>query len=442
MRRKPHNHFPLNECERSFSALISSFLKNNDVDRWVIAHSGGLDSQLLLHLAAKHLADRELLVVHVNHQLHPKSGAWAEFSQREAERLGLSHKVSCVVPESSSEAHARDARYAAFTSLLRENDCLLMGHHADDQAETILFRMIRGSGIRGLQGMPFSRQFAQGQLLRPLLNLERSELEGAVQNLGLAYIDDPSNSLDHYDRNYLRHHVLPRIKERWGSVTQRFQQNAQLLSQTELLLKHYLQADLDSCSEGDDCLDIRAWLSLPDIRQPELLRFWVALRTGVTLNQKQVSSISSDLIMAQDDATPVFKRKGVEIRRFQNQLYLVPEVVGNMSDIDLGLSDELNLGDGLLSVTGKIPSEKWVNAVVKRRKGGERCRPVGKSGTVTVKKLLQEASIPPWQREHWPLIFIGEELVAVPGVCLCQGFDAEKSGFSLLWRPFSLSDNS
>lgn len=442
VRRNLATESAISQCERIFNALIDSFLKKYNVKRWLVSHSGGLDSQVLLHLISRYPANRPIVVVHVNHNLQEQADEWAKFSAQQAQLLGVKSEILEVQPLSRSEEGARDARYHAFHTFMLEGDCLLQGHHSDDQAETVLFRMLRGTGLKGMLGIPEVRQLSKGWVLRPLLKLNRQQLQHVAEEVGLEFVVDPSNAKDEYDRNFLRLHVMPLLKQRWPEFTQRWQMNLEQFSVAQQLLDDYLKADLEQCTPFSERLSISAWLELPPLRRREVLRFWVSSVVGVALNEKQLTHIIKDVIFAKDDAMPVFKRKGVDIRRFNGSLYLLAELRAGIEGVPLQLDGVQNLGDGMLTVNGVLSKALWAEAVVKRRKGGEVCRPIGRKGSVSVKKLLQEASVEPWNRSQWPLIFVGEKLAAIPGICLCEGFEAEKTGNSLLWRPFSLSDNS
>lgn len=432
----------LNLCQRSFSAALSSFTPSQTTPnqlRWLIAHSGGLDSQLLLHLAAKELSRSSLLVVHVNHHLQAEADRWAEFSKRQAERYGLEHCVLDVWPQDRSENAARNVRYQAFEELMQEDDVLLLGHHADDQAETLLYRMLRGSGLAGMSGIPASRALGKGNLLRPLLACSREQLESAVAELALDYVSDPSNDQDAYDRNYLRNKVLPILKIRWPKLAQRWCENAALLQESNDLLEQYLAADLKLCNPRPDQFDLNVWSEMDTLKQSALLRHWLYFVAELRVNSQVLDKIVNEVIQARPDADPQLSFGALTLRRYQNRLYLVPNIVQRVEDIEVTDDGDFDLGDGCLQVRG-LPSTMQLK--ISRRQGGEICAPVGKKHRA-VKKVLQEARITPWHREQWPLAYCDDKLIAVPSVCLCQGFQIEENNeFSVLWCPFSLSDYS
>lgn len=429
------------------AALESRFLQAlqqlPDVRRWVIAHSGGLDSQVLLHLVQATLPGSDLLVVHINHQLQKDAARWALFSEQEAAALGIAHQTVNVQPADGSEKAARDARYAVFAELLREGDCLLLAHHADDQAETLLFRLLRGAGLKGLAAMPCTRALGKGRLLRPLLQESRRTLESYAQHKGLAWVEDPSNADVIFDRNFLRQEVMPRLGERWPGFQRRWADTALQLRAEEELLKRYLDADLAQC--------VGAWSELifdaPPMqdkqkRQP-LIRRWCERVTGRLLNERQLERIESSVIGAVSDANPELRAGDLIIRRYRNALYLTSDRRSQREGLEAIAVGETALSDGVLSVypaSGGLASLEGLSLV--RRLGGERCRPAGRGGSRSVKKCLQEAGIPPWLKQDWPLLMKGDQVVAIPGVCVCEGWQTESTGFNLSWRSFALSGRS
>ncbi|WP_051560308.1 tRNA lysidine(34) synthetase TilS [Marinobacterium jannaschii] len=424
-----------------FAAALAPETK---IRRWVIAHSGGLDSQVLLHLAAQLLPADRLLVLHINHQLQVDAGQWQAFSDSQARLLGLSFRCIRVCPESNSEQAARNARYGAFEALLQSGDCLLLGQHADDQAETLLYRLLRGAGLHGLGAMPVRRQLGRGVLLRPLLDCSRQQLESWAQAQHLDWVDDPSNQQNDYDRNYLRHEIIPRLKQRWPGLAQQWGETATRLQHSDQLLNRYLDAELESLTGSFDELRLEAIGAFDEIRRSHLLRRWVQIRAGLLLNAEQLQQIAATVIAAREDAQPLFQLPGWRLRRFRNGLYLVPaetglEVAETLPELEPG---ELPLADGILSIERGDSGLKTLDGVrLVRRKGGERCRPCGRGGSCSVKKLMQEHHVPPWLRQRWPLLMAGDEVVAVPGITVCENWQGEKGrSFVLSWRAFALSE--
>lgn len=423
--------------EKRFNAQLRQM---PEPKRWLIGHSGGLDSQVLLHLASKTLSPDRLLVVHVNHHLQQSADRWAMFSAAQANLLGLNHVTLDAFPDSRSEDAARHARYAAFKSIMLAGDCLLLAHHGDDQVETLLFRLLRGAGLKGLSGIPQHRDLAKGALYRPLLGGLRQELEAYALQNGLKWIDDPSNHSDQYDRNFLRLRVMPLLEERWPGVRRRGLVTAEQLGASQRVLDEYLDQDLTALVGNLGELRLSQMAGFSSERQHHLLRRWIELGSGLLLNQQQLSEIQSSLIAARVDAQPQLRLGEWVIRRYQRALYLTARDNGASLNLDHLSLGEHALGDGLLYLAPAAAGLRTLDGIyLERRKGGERCRPAGRGGSCTVKKLLQEAGIPPWLKANWPLLKSGDEVVAVPGICVCEGWDTKSGGFNVSWHSFALS---
>ena len=256
---------------------------------WHIALSGGLDSSVLLHLLAR-LSNREALpplsAIHIHHGLQPVADAWPEHCRQVCAALGIPLQVRHVQVASgaSLERAAREARYAALAAELGAGDVLLTAQHRDDQAETLLFRLLRGAGVRGLAGMPSSRRLGRGWLVRPLLDVSRRELEAYAQAEGLNWVEDPSNQDDRMARNYLRNRVMPLLAARWPQAQNNLARSAVHLREAQELLDDLARQDLAAARQDPAPFP---WLPLPSLalaplvslspaRQRNAMRHWLA----------------------------------------------------------------------------------------------------------------------------------------------------------------------
>ena len=239
------------------SRLLRNLEQWRNAAHWRIAFSGGLDSTVLLHLLAD-LAKTELLpalsAIHIHHGLQTAADAWPQHCQVVCDALGVPLLIERVKvqPGASLERAARDARYAVFSAQTLANDVLLTGQHRDDQAETLLFRLLRGAGVRGLSGMPQQRPVGQGTLIRPLLAVTRAELERYAQAHSLSWIEDPSNQHRQFSRNYLRHQVMPALSERWPQAQANMARSAAHLRDAQGLLDELAQMDLAQAGTAHD----------------------------------------------------------------------------------------------------------------------------------------------------------------------------------------------
>lgn len=426
------------------TALLDEFAKQCrglSPRRWVIGLSGGLDSVVLLHLAIQQLPSQQIHVLHINHQLQADAPHWVRFCEALAHRHDLAFTALTVAPNSASEADARAVRYHAFESFLQPGDVLLLGQHANDQAETLLFRLMRGSGLRGLAGMPRTRKLARGQLLRPLLSMTRETLAQWANAHALSWIEDPSNLNTAYDRNYLRHQVIPALIQRWPQAAEQLSGCAQHLAADQALLASYQDETLAKiCEKG--ALSIPNLLALPKVQQHPLLRHWAYRQSGVLLGERHLESLWQ-LVDAVGDKTPQLQVGEAFLRRYRMHLYCVNPVVEGMESF-FPEPGEYPLSAGRLSIvlTDAVDPRMHLRSLSAvrcvSRQDGMRCRPVGRPEK-SLKKLFQEAGIPPWQREQWPVFINQNTVVAVPGICICEGWQAEpedSSGYLLSWQPF------
>ncbi|WOC81038.1 tRNA lysidine(34) synthetase TilS [Stutzerimonas frequens] len=388
-----------------------------------MAFSGGLDSTVLLHALVR-LAERRALppirAIHVHHGLQVAADDWPAHCQQVCDRLGVALEIVRVqvIPGASLERAARDARYQAFAARLGEDELLLTGQHRDDQAETLLFRLLRGAGVRGLAAMPVARALASGQLVRPLLDVSRAELEGYVRANGLAWVEDPSNKQLEYSRNFLRRQVLPLLQQRWPQVSSSLARTAAHMADAQQLLDELAQQDLAAAQADIDF----AWLNLPSLalaplreltpaRQRNALRHWLAART-LAPDENHWAGWEC-LRDARADATPRWRLAGGELQRSGERIWWLPDgwlaSVGGPVDW-LDPSVELLLpGNGSLRLEGEPPIGRLQ---IRYRTGGE-VMDVSGRGRRDLKRLLNEAGVPAFARGRLPLLYCDEQLVAV-----------------------------
>ncbi|UQS15612.1 tRNA lysidine(34) synthetase TilS [Pseudomonas sp. HS6] len=426
------------------SRLLRNLKPWLSASHWRIAFSGGLDSTVLLHLLA-HLAKTQSLpalsAIHVHHGLQAAADAWPTHCQAVCDELAVPLQVVRVQvqPGASLERAARDARYAAFSAATQVNDVLLTGQHRDDQAETLLFRLSRGAGVRGLSGMPAQRALGQGNLVRPLLDVTRAELEAYARDHGLRWVDDPSNQDRQFSRNYLRHQVMPLLTGRWPQAHASMARSAAHLREAQGLLDELAQIDLAQATLPDDF----EWLGLPslafaaitglsDARQRNALSHWLEPLTRLPDTDHWSGWI--DLRDAGNDASPVWRLADGELHRSTGRLWCLsgqwlrtPVVSGDWHEP----SRALRLPDnGCVMFSGQTPAGPLR---IRYRLGGEVMH-LADRGHRDLKRLLNERSVPGFVRGRLPLLFRGEELLAVANL---PGLDGNvQEGWRLHWVPF------
>ncbi|WP_434591845.1 tRNA lysidine(34) synthetase TilS [Pseudomonas sp. R4-83] len=425
------------------SRLLLNLKPWRDAAHWRIAFSGGLDSTVLLHLLA-HLAKSESLpalsAIHIHHGLQAAADAWPQHCQAVCDALGVPLIIERVKvqPGASLERAARNARYAVFNTLTEHNDVLLTGQHRDDQAETLLFRLLRGAGVRGLSGIPAQRPVGQGMLVRPLLDVPRAELEAYANAHELAWIEDPSNQDRHFSRNYLRHQVVPPLTERWPQAQASMARSAGHLREAQGLLDELAQMDLAQACTAHDF----AWLELPSLelaplaalsvaRQRNALSHWLEPLTR--LPDADHWSGWSNLCEAAADASPIWRLADGELHRSAGRVWwlsgqwLRAPAIGadwQTPSLTLRLAD-----NGSVMFSGAAPSGPLRIAY---RQGGEVMQ-IAERGHRDLKRLLNERAVPGFLRGRLPLLFRGAELLAVANL---PGLDGPaQGGWKLQWRP-------
>jgi len=421
--------------------------------RYWVAYSGGMDSHVLLHAMAmlRETSQLDVYAVHVNHGLQSQADNWASHCQRVCQQLDIPLTVLSVNAAhekgQSPEAVARDARYAAFTELLKEGDVLMTGQHSRDQSETFLLQALRGAGPRGLSAMPACSELGEGYLIRPLLTASYVELKTYAREQGLEWIEDPSNADTAFDRNFLRNAIMPGLRERWPSLDATLSRVAAQQAETLQLVNEMARQDSEGLVDETGSLAMTGMATLSPSRQRNVLRYWL---TGLGLSlpsARKLKQLQNDMFKAAEDRNPHVQWRGVEVRRYRERLYAMSPLAAFDDSICLdwvpGQALKLPGETGILSshpVKGKgicVDPEANARTQLRFRHGGETCRPQGKLHHTSLKKLFQQAGIPPWQRNRVPLLFVEDELAAIPGVCICEPFvaSAEKTGFELVWAP-------
>jgi tRNA(Ile)-lysidine synthase len=419
---------------------------------WV-AYSGGVDSHALLHaLAALRPGfSCRVAAVHVNHGLQAGAGAWDQHCRAVCAGLDVPYVLLQVdgraAAGESREAAARAARYAALSGWLPRGDCLLTAQHRDDQAETLLLQMLRGSGVKGLAAMPRRTPFGGGYLLRPLLACGRDALIGYAVANHLHWVDDPSNQDISLDRNFLRHQTLPVLRRRWPALSSTLSRSARHCAEAALILEDLAREDLDALADGSsDSLHVSGLLQLSPARQRNLLRHWLTNRGATAPSEAVLARIVIDILDSRSDAEACVRWGACELRRYRDRLHLLPQVPPHELPPSLEWRPETALElprtGGVLSAsrhTGSgVRAAAFDGAAVRVswRRGGERCRPAGRRHHHALKKLFQETGIPPWERGRIPLVYIGDELAAVADLWVCEPFGAgpDEAGFTIHWR--------
>lgn len=394
-----------------------------EYSRLWVAFSGGLDSTLLLQAASA--CHPSVTALHINHQLQPNHQQTEQFCRDVCEQLGVELSVARVdVPVGARgagglEDAARTARYEVFHNTLNPGDMLLMAHHADDQAETVLFRLLRGSGVSGLAGMPKTRPLGKGTLYRPWLGVSRDRLEQVATKLGVRWVEDPSNQSRQFDRNYLRHSVLPGLKDRWPGLLKRVAHSARSCAESDQLNQRLAELQWQTCSDGGR-LAIEPFSALSVLERRNLVRWWIQSEGFPPPAFAGWDQVLAELLEAGEDREPELRGDGFSLRRYRGHIYLVPDNPPAPEPVALTPGSPVRWPGWLLSLEAVAPAEQQTTPPpirVSTRQGGERVRLAPGKPSRALKTWLQEQSVPPWERSVLPLVWRqtseGEELIGI-----------------------------
>ncbi|USR64171.1 tRNA lysidine(34) synthetase TilS [Providencia stuartii] len=427
--------------------------KIGDYKKILVGFSGGIDSTVLLHalcqLKKNNDSSLSIRAIHVHHGLNTKANAWAQHCAQLCQQWELPFVCRSVFIDPSEkgiEAAARDARYQAYREELDTDEVLVTAQHLDDQAETFLLALKRGSGPAGLSSMPESLPFVtpqgQTQLLRPLLTVARVDLEAYMQELQLPWVEDDSNQDDRYDRNFLRLHILPRLTARWPHMSNAIARSALLCAEQESLLDELLQETLEGMIDYRGGLFIDELQRCSSAKRNALIRRWIGLHQLPMPPFNQLERIWQEVALARQDAEPVCRLGLVEVRRYQGALWVVPRIenlAGQQYAWSYPALFELPGSLGRLQVMegqGQIrPPEPDEKVTVRFGLQGT-LNIVGRHRSRSSKKIWQELGIAPWMRERIPLIYYNDQLITAVGCFITpEGLiNDELLGIAIDWQ--------
>ena len=407
-----------------------SLQRLQNFERLFVGFSGGLDSTVLLHILANQPAlSEKLTVIHINHGLSGNADTWERHCQDICQSYNIPLIIRKVFVDSSAnvEEEARKARYGVFLSVMTKNDCLLLAHHRDDQAETLLLQLFRGAGLAGLSAMAAVKKIAEATLIRPLLHCSRNTLEAYAHAHQLSWINDESNSDSVYSRNFLRHEVIPLVQTRWPGVLANLARTASHCFDAQLQLAELAEIDYPGSNDVPNTLSIARLGELSYLRMNNILRNWLKKNSVRFPDTGTFNRLIPEVIFASPDANPELVWDNYCIRRHQQTLYLLtaqkdmPGTIIKWQDFPnpLGIADL----PGFLVVKSSekgivIPPDSTIE--VRFRQGGESI--VLRNQTKSLKKLFQEWKIPAWLRDRTPLMYVDGQLAAVIGYAVSDNF--------------------
>lgn len=430
--------------------FLDCYLRPNQ--RVLLALSGGLDSSVLLHLLAiiNQTIPFELHAMHVHHGLSANADAWADFCEQQCQFLKVAIEVVRVQVDKNSklgiEAAARQLRYEALFDFKMNGispDFILTAHHQDDQAETLLLQLFRGAGVKGLSSMAVMDE--SRRLMRPLLDVSRQALQEYATQHHLAWCDDESNDNTQYERNFVRHNIMPVLASRYPAVKSALARTASHLAEANDLLDTLAKTDAEKLLQNNSlCLQGLTAFGLP--RAKNMLRWWFAQNQLAMPTTEHLTEIIQQLFTAKPDANIHIQLQDLSLKRYQQRAYLCPHRIAEPFDIVWNGEPSLDLPNGgklhFKQVTGAGLALKhgMTKLRITNRDGGERFKPDVLRPTRTLKHLLQEANVPPWQREYLPLVYWHDTLALVPSIGVANELKAtgNEQGLEIVWQDVAI----
>lgn len=389
-----------------------------------------------------------LIALHVNHGLHESSDVWSKHCADTAGAYGVEAiSVKADAPKhrgESIETWARRCRYTHFANVLAPNDLLLTAHHRDDVVETFLLQLLRGAGPHGLSGIASHQPFAAGTLVRPLLSVSREQILQYARFHQLVWTEDPSNADTVHNRNYIRHEIIPALERRWPAAAERISHAVDLQRETVSMLDDTVDEKITMAHEGSaQQISIDLFSDISPSGQRWMLKRWIARASYPNPDSAHLEQMLNAL-NAGESSNPCVNWKGAQLRRYRKILYLTkldPDVFAGMTrNWDPHISARIGSGElTARQVLGRGLSADSIQEqqlIVKFRRGGERCHPIGRAHSQTLKRLFQHWGVPPWLRDRTPIIYLDGQIAAIAGLCVCSPFGAapDELGWEISWR--------
>jgi tRNA(Ile)-lysidine synthase len=431
---------------------LKTQVERHEPTRLVVGFSGGLDSSALLQgivsLNIKNSKQQKVpvIAVHVHHGLSDNADDWLAHCQQVCDSLlveFIGERVSLADTKGSLENAARSARYDVFKTHIQIGDILLLAHHQDDQVETFMMRLMRGSGLTGLSSMLTQRSFAGGIILRPWLTSTRAELETYVAKNNIHFIEDESNTDTQFDRNWWRQYLLPNLFKRYPQASNSIIRTIDVLQQERQVLNDLLEPIYKTVINWEpkftqsNILNSAQLLRQRESVQIQLVRMWLESEGAYpSLNSYKIKQIIKDVVKAKEDAAPVYQWGDQLIRRYAGCLYVMKKntPLTTVTTKEICITHGINhvsLTQGQLFIkpmTDNIDSVsglKQGDYIIGYYSGSLLAKPF-KRPSKSLKRWFQEYNVPPWLRTQWPIILHNNQVACVPGLFVAENFLSDK----------------
>ena len=364
----------------------------------VVALSGGIDSVVLLHFLNKHYPGH-IRAVYINHNLSKFSQEWSTFCAALCNADKIEYKDININLENSSniEENARKKRYLSLTSELRVNETLCTAHHQEDQAETFLLQLFRGSGVAGLASMPKIKSIGDSELYRPFLSISKQKIVDYASKNHLKWIEDDSNLDTNFKRNLLRIEFLPKLSSAFNGLIKNVSRSAAHQAEALRLMQDLAELDIKNFELlVNNKIQVSSLIQLPKRRIVNVLRYYIA-NLGFLLPSNKVLNELISSLSAKTDANVILRWHHYEVRRYNGELYFFDEHI-----------ESSNLPCPYYESLKNLP-----NFEIRFRLEGQRIKVKGKGHSQSLKKVLQESNIPPWERDKLRMYYVDGSLRAM-----------------------------
>ena len=364
----------------------------------VVALSGGIDSVVLLHFLNKHYPGN-VRAVHINHNLSKYSDEWCAFCERICNSTKIEFKYISINIQNSSniEENARKKRYLSLKSELRVGEILCTAHHQEDQAETFLLQLFRGSGVAGLASMPKIKSIGDSELYRPFLNISKQKIIDYASKNHLKWIEDDSNLDTNFKRNLLRIEFLPKLSSSFNGLIKNVSRSASHQAEALRLMQDLAELDIKNFELlVNNKIQVSSLIQLPKRRIVNVLRYYIAY-LGLLLPSNKVLNELISSLSAKTDANVILRWHHYEVRRYNGELYFFDEHI-----------ESSNLPCPYYESLKNLP-----NFEIRFRLEGQRIKVKGKGHSQSLKKVLQESNIPPWERDKLRMYYVDGSLRAM-----------------------------
>jgi len=429
--------------------LLDILQSYQDVTNFIVGFSGGADSTALLHAlcTVQNQLQTPFSAVHINHGLHDDAGAWQLQCESFCREYNIKLTCLAVEPDNRSgkglEAEARHLRYEAMSALLKPGICLLTAHHADDQAETLLLNLMRGSGVDGLSSMPESRPIGEGVLKRPLLEFQSNALKHYLRENNIDWIEDPSNQYLNHDRNLVRHEIIPLLEKRWPGVSKRLLLTRKAMTDARFLLERLADEFLEEHLLHPFVLQVTSQTCKDSEMFKLVVRRWMKQSGAPSIPAYRLESLCEQVQHSDNDQNVTISWGGWTLHLYKHQLWLhcdteilpCPTVKWPKDSNALDLGHDV----GQLILKGRSPGSPTGEFIVGSRASMAETAIRQGSHHKKLKNLFQAADIPPWLRDCVPLCELDGELVAIGDWCFDDDFASwmSESQIELSWRPLN-----